>query len=869
MRNFLTIEGIVVSLHLYLRYGRMMTIDKKANINKKEPKSGGRSLFLQVAGAFAILLSAILFLGILEILFRFGPGSFLSKALSWALFFGIGILVSELIIGRANLVKEELTEKNIEMKASRDNYKEIAEEVPFPLSVICEDGRIAFHNRAFEAIFNLEAFETEVIDFYQFVDISERADFRNAFIECVRGGKAIERVEVSILLDGQKRLFEAVLKPFGKRIAGNSCCEVLLRDISQRKGFIEKMEGLESFSNEIVRQSPVGIIVISEKGDVESVNDAATRILGLKKDELIQKNIFDEDIQVLDQFEIVEAYESKKAFQQLKDISSVRYVNEKMKASYSVFPVLNTRKELVRVVFMIQDITETIRAKTELDSQRQRMDMFFDNAADCIIISDKNGDITMANRSAAELTGYDIDELVGMKFGELFTAEEREIAYRQSAWLDRKKRIQYESIFLNASGRSIEVDISATKISDISGEIIMNVVRDVTERKELMNRLSITQKTETIGEMAKGVALDFNNVLEAIHGAAELAKETYNDDIKTHSYIDVILHSAERGANLTKHLLNYARQSLNESELLDMNDVASEAISLLEQSFEKNIKVEVKLDQNIGPVSGDKALIIQAIINLALNAKDAMPDGGEITISTNRFDASEDFAREHPGIAPGPYVELLVQDSGIGIEKEVLPKIFDPFFTTKTESGSTGLGLPMVYNTVKSHGGYIDVKSVPFGGTEVRMFFPSPVIPDDLEKRVILQKRHNNDVKIMIVDDEDVIQTVIEGILKQLGYEVVRAQSGKEALEYLTDNDGEIDLILLDMIMPGLSGWDVFRRLKQFWPEIPVIVVTGYAQEEHLRYMLEEGLEGLIHKPFKASLLSDKIEDVLSKKNQR
>lgn len=828
-----------------------------------------RSSFLRIIGALAILLSAILALGIVDVLFSSGPDNIWALAVGWVLFFGLGIAASELIISRATRIRKKWEEKTARLEKSRDSYREIANDIPYPLALVRDDGRIAYHNPAFLSTLKLQSDDISNLDFHDLIDPEERTDFRMSFIDCARKKSKLERMELKIVRGDKKRAFEALISPYNFEIDDRVCCLVLLRDLALRLDYIEKIEGLESLSKEIIYQSPIGILILDKSGLIESVNKAALRIFGLDYRDLINKNIFDETLPILDQFELVRSLENKVPYQEIKEVRVGRYLNKNIDISYYVFPVTNKENELIRVVFMAQDITDLIRAKTELDSQRERLSIFFDNAADAIFVTKKSGEITMVNPSAAELTGYDIDELVGMDFSDLFTTEEREIALRQNAWLERKNKVHYESIFLTAENENVDVDISGSKVDTLEGTIVLNVVRDVTERKNFISRLSRTQKMESIGEMAKGIALDFNNVLEAIIGAAELAQEKSRPEGETASYLKVILDSAKRGANLTRHLMNYARQDLIETELLDMNDIVKESVSFLEQSLEKNIRLQTDLDPNIGPISGDKSMILQAIINVALNAKDAMPEGGEIKLSTSRFDASEDFAREHPGTAPGPYVQLLIQDTGEGIDEEVLSKVFDPFFTTKSGSAGAGLGLPMVYNIAKTHGGSVDIKSIPYGGTEVRMFFPSPIIPDELEKKVVLQKTIDQDIKIMVVDDEDIIQTVIEGILDQLGYRVIRAQSGKEALEYLTDHDGDIDLILLDMIMPGLSGWDVFRRLKQFWPDIPVIVVTGYAQEEHLQYMIEEGLEGLIQKPFKASLLSEKIQEALSQRSQR
>jgi len=837
---------------------------------KRQSKKAEPGQPLRIAAIGAIIITAFLAVGIIDTVFSPRMSNPWAIAVTGLIFFILGIAGWELVVNRTGKVRRKF-EKHAEiLEDSRDTFRTIAGSVPFPLAMLCDKGQVGYFNKMFASLFDLQEGDSPDLDIHDLIHPEDRGNFRLAFFDCMRYRNFTEKTEVRLSKDGNVRYYEALLRPLSSKVDDANCCLALFRDLSSEKAFAKAMFEPQQINEDQIEQSSAGIFVVNRNGEIESINEAAEKILELDSTHFEGKSIFDDDLPVLEQLGISALLGEKAPNHSIVEIRVGRFMEKSITCSLSIWPSLDNEGDVTRTFFMIQNLTSELQNQADLNTSKHGRYFLFNEAGDAIFVLNSNGEITMANPSAVELTGYDTDELTGMNFSELFTAEEREKALRQSSWLKRKRKINFESKFLDANGRAIDVEISASMVKNSdSDEIILDVVRDIRERIELMNRLSQTQKMETIGEMAKGLALDFNNTLEAIIGSAELAREKCAADEQTDSYLEMILSAAKRGANLTKHLMNYSRQNIQESELLDLNDVIAEAVSFLEQSFERNIRIETKLDENIGPVSGDKSMILQAIINLALNSKDAMPDGGEITVSTSRFDASENYAREHPGMAPGPYIQLMVQDTGVGIEEDAQKKILEPFYTTKEDVGSAGLGLPMVYNTVKAHGGNMDVRSVPYGGTEVRLFFPSPVIPDDLEKRIIFQKSPQSGIKIMVVDDEDVIQTVIEGILKQLGYEVIRAQSGKEALEYLTDNDGNIDLILLDMIMPGLSGWDVFRRLKQFWPDIPVIVVTGYAQEEHLQYMLEEGLEGLIQKPFKASLLSEKIEEVLSSKNQR
>ncbi len=452
-----------------------------------------------------------------------------------------------------------------------------------------------------------------------------------------------------------------------------------------------------------------------------------------------------------------------------------------------------------------------------------------------------------------------------MSIHDLFDIEDRELSLRQHAWMKRGNRVHFESRFITARGHSIDVDISGSLVKYENQSLLINIVRDVTERKRFLAQLTQKQKMESLGVMAGGIAHDFNNVLEGIIGAGELARDEARGNTNLTAYLDVVLRSAERGARLTKHLLSYARQSEVEAEIVDVNAVVEDADEFLMHTLNKRIHLRLELDSELDPITGDSSRLLQAIINLALNSQDAMPDGGEILIRTRNISIDEHFAREHPGLSPGPHIELLIQDTGTGIDPEVLPRVFDPFFTTKGRDSGTGLGLAMVYSTIASHGGIIDLKSRLGEGTEAHIYLPAHGLElEDFGQPEPLEQMDGGEKTVMVVDDEDIIQTVLCGILKQIGYKTIQAHSGKEAIELLDNDNTDVDVILLDMIMPGLSGWETYQRISKFWPQIPVVVITGYADEEHTQAMIADGLAGFIEKPFKAAQIAEKLKDVLS-----
>ncbi len=822
--------------------------------------------FFKVFGLFAVALTVAMALCVIAVILIHGESRIWAAAISCMILFGLSLAFVLMFKARAERREGRWREIYEKQNESLGQYRRMIEGVPHAIALVDGTGKVRLFNSAFAELAESRGRSAREIDFFELADPVDRGILRHAFLKCSRGDSEIERFRINIdSEEGSEAHCEVSVIAFGKGADSVPVCQVVLRDVTRTLRQKGEIEQLVEFDRVLIERSSVGILVLDHDGGVKNANPAFIKIFDLKPDldQIKNINIFEDDgLNFLDQFELETVFEEKRTICGIRQVEITGARN--ITASVDIFPILNGRGEIERIVLTIQDTTEQTRTEKELSAQEKRLDLLFNNIIDAVFISDLKGTITQVNPAAEKITGYSHDELAGLGLYELFTLDERELALQEFVWIKSGKSVHFESKFITPKGNSIDVDISGSLVDTGGESLSLIVVRDITERKRFLSRIAQTQKMESIGVMAGGIALDFNNILEAITGAAELAHEDVAADSVASSYLDVILDSAQRGANLTSHLLTYARQSVHESEILDLNELVLEVKSFLDHALNKKVSVRVELTPDIEPVIGDPSRLEQAIINLALNAHDAMPEGGEISIKTRPFAAKERFARDHPGLSPGTYIELIVQDTGSGIAPEILPKIFDPFFTTGEDNKNTGLGLAIVYNTVTSHGGAIDVHTVPQGGTEFRIYLPIHAAPDfAYEKRASLEKKFHRNKKIMVVDDEDVIQTVIEGILMQLGYEVVRALSGKEGLEYLTDTDGAVDLILLDMIMPGLSGWDVFRRLKEFWPHIPVIVVTGYAREEHIQYMFEEGLEGFIEKPFKAAQLSEKIDQIL------
>jgi PAS domain S-box-containing protein len=421
---------------------------------------------------------------------------------------------------------------------------------------------------------------------------------------------------------------------------------------------------------------------------------------------------------------------------------------------------------------------------------------------------------------------------------------------------------------LNRSRReTLTLRATIFPLTDEYGRVanIVAMFEDLTEKKQLEEALQQAQKMESIGTLAGGIAHDFNNILGGVLGYTSFLKTKMHTSDPFYRYIDIIETSARRAADLTQQLLAFARGGKYSVQMLDLNQVVKEAMQLIASTIDKKISVTLRLAPNLPGVEGDVGQIIQTIINICINARDAMISGGQLTISSSVIETQEQFLHTHPGAKASFYVLLTFTDTGIGMTEEVCQRIFEPFFTTKKDQKGTGLGLAMVYGIVKNHGGYIDVESKPGIGTTFSIYLPVSGKQAPRLVRVSSVKPKRGNETILVADDEEMMRQLIIEVLDSDGYQVIPAEDGRKALEIYSERSREIDLVILDMMMPGLSGPEAFRRLKQINPSVKVLLSSGYSQEGQAQQILKEGVLGFIQKPYAINELLNKIRFVIDR----
>ena len=506
----------------------------------------------------------------------------------------------------------------------------------------------------------------------------------------------------------------------------------------------------------------------------------------------------------------------------------------------------------------IQRVHETV--------ELERFKKIIDSAFDMIVITDSDGNISYVNPAAERITGFTPEEIIRenasiMKSGlhdEEFCRNFWESILAGRPWkgecVDRRK-----------NGEPYSTSAVIFPIYSDSGEIMnfVSIQRDITEEKKLYDQLLRSQKMEALGTLAGGIAHDFNNILTAVLGYAEIMKGQMDEDDPLYKCVDIIEKSAQRGALLAEKMVSVTRKEKLKLQVVDINAIIRETFEILNRSIPKEVSIELDLAEGLPRMKADPAQIQQVIMNLAINAKDAMPDGGVMRIET-RMAGGEAGISE--GISfEGDFVKLSVSDTGRGIEKELQDRVFDPFFTTKETGKGTGLGLYIVHSIVTNHGGYISLYSEPGRGTVFNIYLP--VFGGEAEEDTAIRDEDlSGSGTVLVIDDEEVIRELSRDILEPLGYRVVTAENGSEGVEVFTRMRREISVVLLDMVMPRMNGAETFRRLKGIEPDVRVVLCSGYTHEglASIKGLLDSGARGFVQKPFSKLALARALKRALS-----
>jgi two-component system cell cycle sensor histidine kinase/response regulator CckA len=639
----------------------------------------------------------------------------------------------------------------------------------------------------------------------------------------------------------------------------------LMRADERRRSSEEALRTVEEQYRLLFESSPQPMWVVNrETLRYLAVNDAAIEHYGYSRDEFLSMNIG--QIRSAEDFVAVrQAIPKEKAG--LEKMGVWRH----LKKNGTLIHVDITTHTLTFAgqsawLVLAYDVTDRLRADEELAKRELYFRSLIEHSLDITAVLAPAGELRYASPSTERILGYPPADSAGLNAFDLIHPDDRSLAegkFRRSFETGTKfEQVELRLRHRDGSWRTLSFIGRPLPPETGMRGLIINA-RDLTERQQLETQLRVAQKMEGIGRLAGGIAHDFNNLLTAILGYAELMESQLEDE-SLKSELREIRLAGERAAALTRQLLAFSRKQVLQPRILNLNAVVSEMEKLLRRLIGEDVELTTRLDPALESVKADPGQLEQVLMNLAVNARDAMPEGGTLTIETANTVLDAGFTTAHPGARSGEYAILTVADTGIGMSDEVRSHAFEPFFTTKEHGKGTGLGLATAYGIVKQSDGYITVDSEPGRGTTFRIYFPratGPATASERGERSALSPRGTE--TILLVEDESGVRRLSRTILEAQGYIVLEAAAGDEALEVARSHAREIQLVATDVVMPGMSGRELWDRLKTLRPDSRVLFMSGYTDDAIARHgVLEPGI-AFLQKPFTPFSLAQKVREVL------
>jgi two-component system cell cycle sensor histidine kinase/response regulator CckA len=749
------------------------------------------------------------------------------------------------------------------LKESEKKYRELVETLDEGIWVIDRDGSTTYANPRMADMLGYGVEEMIGRHLFSFMD---PAMVPPASLNIERRKKGIrESHELEFLKKNGDRLFaRLVVSPLTGDQGRYVGALAAVSDVTEQKRAEALIRESEERYRELVENIEDIMYVTDDRGNITYVNRASERFTGFGKDELIEKN-FSELL-------TPESYDyAGEIFRRQMDGEDVGTFELRLKKRDGEIIVLETRERpvwergrIVEIHGLGRDITNRKKTEEVLRQFEEKWRNFIETSRDVIFLTNLDGKVIDINPAGLELSGYAREEFVGKDISENYrTPADRGLFISMIKEKGFVKDVEID--LCRKDGSIAHCLITATQRRDRSGDVIgfQGIIKDITEKKNLEQQLIHAQKMEAIVALAGGIAHNFNNILVGIMGYSEYLLSKKNRDDPDYKALKTIHEGTMRASTLVKQLLSTARVGQYHPTRVNLNEVIEDILPLILGTFNKSIEIVTHLGPDLMTIQADTGQLEQSLLNLCINARDAMPSGGRLIIETANRVLDKKFVDAHLGLREGAYVVLSVSDTGVGMSSEVSERIFEPFFTTKEQAGGKGMGLSTVYGIMKNHGGKITVYSELGKGTTFRLYFPA--VAETLSEETPEQDKAGREHRttILLIDDDPVVRELWSGFLLDQGYRVLAAEDGDRAIGIVMKRPDDIDLVIVDLVMPGIGGKDTVRKLREIRPDIKVVASSGYSANGQARDMLQMNVEGFIQKPSQLSELIEIVKEAL------
>ncbi len=795
-------------------------------------------------------------------------------------------IVNELVELRQKIVELEASETGIE--EAEDLYQTLAEK-SFAGVYVVQDGIFQFLNSNAAAYAGYTPAELIGKTSISIVHPEDRETARKNAGKMLKGERTFPyKFRIITKDDSTRWIMETVTsinyndKP---AVLGNSM------DITEKIATQESLRRSEQLYADIINFLPDATFVIDLEGKVVAWNRAIEEMSGVKAKDMLGKGNYEYAIPfygvrrpiLIDLvFKSDEEIEKKYHFISKEKDCLIVETDVPLVKGHNLFlwgkasPIYDYQGNVIGAIESIRDLTDRKRVEEAVQLSEEKYRTLIESTLDLVFIVDRRGIYSYVNPTLEKVTGYAASELIGRPFTYIVAPEQvKSTINRFKKGIKGEAAPAYEADLVHKNGERIPVEFLVTTLSDTKGQPTgrFGIARDITERKlaeeeklELETKLHQARKMESIGILAGGIAHDFNNLLMGMQGNVSLMLLGIDPGHPHYEKLKTIEQHVQSGAELTSQLLGFARGGKYEVKPTDLNSLIRKTSEILGRT-KKEVTIHEKYQKDIWTVEADQGQMEQVLLNLYLNASQAMPGGGELYLQTENVTIDKKYTKPH-NIEPGNYAKISVTDTGTGMDEATRQKIFDPFFTSK-KMGSvkgTGLGLASAYGIIKNHGGIIDVYSEKGAGSTFNIYLPaSEAVIGDQEAEIREEKIPTGHETVLFVDDEEMIIDVSKEMLKTLGYEVLTARNGREAIEVYKENRDRIDIVIMDMIMPEMGGGEAYDRLKEINPDIKVLLSSGYSITGQATEILNRGCNGFIQKPFNLKDLSQNIIEILAK----